>query len=392
MKWAKCSAAKSKLCLSIKVGKPPVIPLSGWANRQLEALAKASGSAALVKLSGAQLLGERAVLGGFRVPGQVSAGGGCRLYRAQNGWVALSLPRPDDRALLPALFGDAGLDPSNDAAIVLHMATKDADPLVAHGSELGLAIAGENELQPSPASEITCRGEPRQSVATRPPRIVDLSALWAGPLSTHLLHLAGAEVTKVESCTRPDAMRDGDPSFFGLINCGKNCVALNLKQAECLNQLIALIREADIVVEASRPRALLQLGLDADALVAENPGLVWMTITGHGVQGGSANRIGFGDDCGVAGGLSATLRQATGRGGFVGDAIADPLTGVATAKLAWEQWASGNGARIIMSMSGVVAAALTEEKQQNARALVRELKSWAAAQGQPIAIPRNQRC
>lgn len=371
---------------------PPAIPLSGWANRQLEALAKTSGSAAIAQLTGGQLLGERAALGGFRVPGQVSAGGGCRLYEAQNGWVALSLARPDDRALLPALFGDARFDPDDDVAIGLRMAARDAQALVAHGAELGLAIAGENETLPSPAWEITFCGAPRQSAATRPPRIIDLSALWAGPLSSHLLQLAGAEVTKVESNTRPDAMRDGDTAFFNLLNGGKKCIALNLKQPEGLKQLIALIHKADIVIEASRPRALLQLGLDADALVKQVHGLVWMTITGHGVHGDCANRVGFGDDCGVAGGLSAALRQATGRSGFVGDAIADPLTGIATARLAWDRWASGNGARIVVSMSGVVAAALAEEKQRDKSALGRDLKSWAAAQGQTFGTIRKPLC
>lgn len=110
------------------------------------------------------------------------------------------------------------------------------------------------------------------------------------------------------------------------------------------------------------------------------------------MQGDSANRIGFGDDCGVAGGLSAVLRQATGKGGFVGDAIADPLTGIAAAKLAWEQWASGNGARINLSMSGVVAAALADERERDDRALVRHLKAWAAAQGQPFGTSRAQSC
>jgi CoA-transferase family III len=374
------------------VGEPPAIPLSRWADRQLDALAEASGAAAISRLSGAQLLGERAALGGFRVPGPLSAGGGCRLYQARDGWVALSLARPDDRALLPALFGDADIDPDDDAAVAERMAASDAQALVAHGAELGLAIAGENELLPSRAWETTFQGMANKRVAHRPLRVVDLSALWAGPLATHLLHLAGAEVVKVESANRPDAMRDGDAAFFDLLNRGKERIALDLRQADRLNRLIALIRKADIVIEASRPRALLQLGLDAEALVGDVPGLVWMTITGHGVQGDCANRIGFGDDCGVAGGLSAALRQASGHGGFVGDAIADPLTGIATAKLAWEQWGTGQGARIVVSMSGVVALALADERQRHENALEQDLKAWAAARGQPFGIPRTPLC
>jgi CoA-transferase family III len=365
------------------MGAQPIIPLSRWADRQLQDLAKATGSDAIAKLAGAKLLGMRAALNGFRVPGQLSAGGGCRLYPAQGGWIALSLTRPDDRALLPALFGDASLHPDDDAAIAAHMAAGDADALVAKGAELGLPIASDRETLLGPAWEVTCRGIGTGRLSHSKPQIIDLSALWAGPLATHLLQLAGATIHKVESITRPDAMRDGDPALFNWLNQNKAALALDLRSEEGRDELVTLIRNADIVIESSRPRALLQLGIDADALVAEVPGLVWISITGHGVRGDSANRIGFGDDCGVAGGLTAALREASGKTGFVGDAIADPLTGIVAARLAWDRWASGVGGRITLSMSGIVAAALAEEQARDGAGLIQELRAWAAAEGQP---------
>lgn len=222
--------------------------------------------------------------------------------------------------------------------------------------------------------------------------MIDLSALWAGPLATHLLQLAGAQVIKVESPSRPDAMRGGDPGFFNLLNRGKSSVTLDLKDADGRAALLDLIRNADIVVEASRLRALLQLGIDADALVGEIPGLCWMTITGHGVRGAAANRVGFGDDCGVAGGLTAALVKAGGTCGFVGDAIADPLTGVTAARLAWDQWARGTGARTVLSMSGVVAAALADESARDSAALDNDLRAWAMAQRQPFPFSQARPC
>lgn len=392
MKWARCSDAKSRRCLQADVGCPPVIPLSGWADNQLGALAGATGSAVIAQLTGSDLLGERAALNHFRVPGQISAGGGCRLYHTQNGWLAMSLTRPDDRELLPALFGDAALDPEDDEAIVARMAAGDARELVTRGAELGLAIAHEHEKLPSPPWEITCYGKARKLTAARPPRVIDLSALWAGPLASHLLQLAGSTVIKVESSFRPDAMRTGDPAFFDLLNRDKSCISLNLKESEGRNALIALVREADIVLDASRPRALLQLGIDADGLVAELPGLVWISITGHGIRETTANRIGFGDDCGVAGGLTAALRAASGATSFVGDAIADPLTGITAARLAWTQWASGQGARTILSMSGVVATAVAEEEARDKLAFESLLKSWATAQGLDFGTARVAPC
>ncbi|HTH29612.1 MAG TPA: CoA transferase [Sphingobium sp.] len=358
----------------------PAIPLAGWADRQIAALADAAGAQALSALTGAGLLGERAWLNGFHVPGKVSAGGGCRLLAARDGWVALNLARPDDRDLLPALFGDDALDGDNDDAIAAHVAGVESLALVARGREMGLAIAALDEPPPpAPAWQVAVDGRKRPA-GTRPPLVVDLSALWAGPLAAHLLWLAGAELVKVESRNRPDSMRDGDPALFARLNQGKASVALDVRDDTDRRRLIALLSRADIVIEAARPRALRQLGIDADRIVRDAPGLVWMTITGHGAEGEAANWVGFGDDCAVAGGLSAAMLRASGRIGFVGDAIADPMTGILAGRLAWERWTSGTGARIILSMSGVVASAIETEQA----ALDAALKAWADAEGAPF--------
>ena len=153
----------------------------------------------------------------------------------------------------------------------------------------------------------------------------------------------------------------------------------------------ALIAKADIIIEAARPRALAQLGIDAGALVAAKPGKVWVTITGHGACGEAADWIGFGDDCGVAGGLTAALREASGVVGFVGDAIGDPLTSISAAHAAWQAWSNGVGGRIGLSMSGVVAQALAEERAFDAELLRGELAAWGAANGRAFAqiTPRD---
>ncbi len=353
-------------------------PLSAWAGLQIQALAKETGSPQIAALAGPGLLGERAAQNRFSVPGLVSAGGGCRLYQAQEGWIALSLARPGDRMLLPALLRDAALDPHDDAGLVKQLAVARAEELVDQGAALGLAIAGIEENARAPASEISCKG--RETERThRPPLVIDLSALWAGPLSTHLLQMAGATVIKVESSSRPDAMREGDPDFFNLLNQNKASISLDLREEAGRAALLGLTRRADIVIESSRPRALLQMGIDADALVQQQPGLVWISITGHGMHSNAANRIGFGDDCAVAGGLSAALYKASGQMGFVGDAIADPLSGLVAARLAWGQWASGTGARIALSMSGIVAQACAEEERLDS-----QLRGWANAHGRPF--------
>lgn len=362
---------------------PPDLPLARWAGDRLAELARITQSPAIARLSGAALLGERAMLGSFAVPGLRSAGGGCRLLPARDGWIALNLAREDDRDLLPALFA---VERVEDEAALVRQA--EALPLVTRGREMGLAMAAIDEALPlPPASDVMTRG-PRRSGGRDCPLVVDLSALWAGPLAAHLLWLAGAKVVKVESTVRPDAMRHGDPALFARLNQGKASVALDLRSDTGRATLVRLIEQADIVIEASRPRALRQLGIDADGLVRRCPGLVWLTITGHGATGLAADWVGFGDDCGVAGGLSAALRDATGQIGFVGDAIADPLTGIATALAGWQAFQQGEAVRIGLAMRGVVAEACAAETAQDAAALARSLDRWAACAGQPFpAVP-----
>jgi hypothetical protein len=372
-------------------GAPHGIPLAAQAQNWLDDLARESASAAIAGLRAAQLLGERAALNGFAVPGMVSAGGGCRLYRAGGDYIALNLARPDDRELLPALFGDGGIDPNDDTAIARRIASGPAAPLVALGRELGLAIAHTGEDAPCPAVSVLATGAafPPPCAA---PLVLDLSGLWAGPLAGHLLWQAGARVVKLESPRRPDTMRGnemgsgGDPALFARLNQGKASVSLDITTPDGRAALLALIARADIVIEAARPRALAQLGVDAGALVAsraEKP-LVWLTITGHGASGPAAQWVGFGDDCGVAGGLTDALFAATGRVGFVGDAIADPLTGIRAACEGWRAWRAGTSCRIGLAMSGVVAEALAVERQHAPERLAGDLAAWASAMGRPF--------
>jgi crotonobetainyl-CoA:carnitine CoA-transferase CaiB-like acyl-CoA transferase len=179
-------------------------------------------------------------------------------------------------------------------------------------------------------------------------------------------------------------MRDGNNTFYALLNQGKASVVLDFGNANDRQALLSLIAASDIVIEAARPRALAQLGIDAARIVRTTPGLVWVTITAHGALGEAANWVGFGDDCGVAGGLSAALRAASGRTGFVGDAIADPLTGVLAALTAWEAWRSRHGGRLGLAMSQVVARCLSAAREHDPAALHATLTAWGAAAGKPF--------
>jgi hypothetical protein len=284
---------------------------------------------------------ERAEIWSYGRNGATSCGGATRLLRADDDWIALSLTRSDDEALMPAWIGvEADWD-----AIEPAVASQPAGALVDRGRLLGLPIARLGERSASEPWTATRLGD---AEPIEQPVVVDLSSLWAGPLCTRLLTDAGARVIKVESRTRPDGARRGPREFFERMHAGKEFVSIDFTAEE----LLPLIEQADVVVEGSRPRALEHLGIDARDLVQHGP-RIWLSMTGHGRDEPQANWVGFGDDAAVAGGLVAYA--ADGTPVFMGDAIADPLTGMAAAIAVRDALAHGGRWLIDCNLSGVAA-------------------------------------
>jgi crotonobetainyl-CoA:carnitine CoA-transferase CaiB-like acyl-CoA transferase len=203
------------------------------------------------------------------------------------------------------------------------------------------------------------------------PLVADLSSLWAGPLCGHLVGLTGARVIRIESEGRPDGARDGPPGFFDLLHAGQESIALDLRSPAGRRALRRLLEAADVVIEASRPRALAQLGVDAAALVAARPGKVWLSITGYGRDEPAANWVAFGDDAGVAAGLAHVTGNAAFEQAplFCGDAIADPLTGLYGAVAVLAARRRGGGVLLDVALTRVAAHALHAARPAPARTL-----------------------
>lgn len=340
-------------------------PLAACADGALAALASLVPEGAFAGLRGSQLLAERAAIAGHTRNGAISPGGSCRLLDTVDGRIALNLARDEDWSLLPAWLESDGV--ASWEAIGRAVRERPTAERVERGREIGLAVAFDEMPPGRPEwSSIVgaAHGRDSSGPAVAPmgrshrnasPLVVDLSSLWAGPLCGHLLRLAGAEVIKVEGTRRPDGARQGPRAFFDLLNGGKASVALDFPAAEGREALRRLLRRADIVVESSRPRALRQLGIHAEQLLRSNPRLTWISITGHGRGPERGNWIAYGDDAGVAAGLSAVMREATGQRLIVGDAIADPLTGLHAALAAWAGYRSGGAGLISLALSDVVS-------------------------------------
>jgi hypothetical protein len=337
-------------------GPPALVsaPVASAAAGALRALAGLARSDALRAIDGATLLGERAAVLGLRRRGRTSPGGSCRLLRAADGWLALNLPRPEDRRSLAAWLGEGDVaDPwSFVAERVARMSVRaavDRARLLALPAAPAVRAGGA----PVPWMRPAVSGTPRRGPASSAPLVIDLSSLWAGPLCTHLLQLVGARVIKVESTRRPDWARSGAPEFFDLLQAGKESVALDLGRAGEIARLRTLLRRADIVVESARPRALAQLGIHAEALVRDVPGLVWVSLTGYGRRQPMASWVAFGDDAAAAAGLAFAVRPAAQAPLFCGDAIADPLAGLHAALAAFAAWHSGTGVLLDLSLHDV---------------------------------------
>lgn len=330
------------------------VPLGSCADGALAVIGSLAVHAMPFELQGARLLGERAALSGLARAGTAACGGACRLLDALGGGIALNLTRGEDWAVLPAWLECRPL--SDWDAVREIVGQRTCDELVPRGRELGLALSEVDAAHASPAEWFRIEGQSGRSGSPRRavPRVVDLSSLWAGPLCSHLLQLGGADVIKVESRTRPDGARQGPSAFFDLLNAGKRSVALDLDRAGGRAQLLALLRDADIVIEASRPRALRQLGVRAEALVHDCPHLTWISLTGHGRGEPQENWIAYGDDAGVDAGLARVMREACGTTMFVGDAIADPLAGLHAAAAAWWSWRNGGSRLVSIGLSEVV--------------------------------------
>lgn len=307
-----------------------------------------------VHVDGETVLTERARLLGLARRGRVSANGSCRLLRAADGWVALNLSRPDDLAAVDALVGGpSGADPWT--AVAAAASAAPGAELVDRARLLGMPAA---ELGVPGGARPPVVSEHRWAPASGPRRlaglrVVDLSALWAGPLAASLLARAGATVTKVESRSRPDGAR-ARPAFYRLLHSpGQPEVRVDLADPRGRCRLRALLDGADVVIEGSRPRALEQLGAGPGA-VADRPGRVWISITGYGRAAPGGEWVAFGDDAAVAGGLVG--RDGHGDPVFFADAAADPVAGLHAAVAALRALAGGGGVHLDVALCHAAAS------------------------------------
>jgi hypothetical protein len=329
-----------------------VSPLSAAVRRFADEIAAGSAAIGARVEVGEEVLTARAPWMTLAPPGERSPNGSCRMVQAADGWIAVNLPREDDLDAVPAWNG-RGVDDEPWAAIAEAARSQPALRLVADAQRLGMPVAGVGAVRAAhPDAPLIRLGAGRAGTRRGAPRVLDLSSLWAGPLCGALLARAGCEVVKIESAGRPDVARVSTPGFFAELNGGKAQLALDFADPGALDRLRREIAGADVLITSARPRAFAQLGLSPETVFAANQGLVWTAITGYGWEGPLSHQVAFGDDAAAAGGLVG-WRQ--GRPRFLGDALADPLTGLAAVAGTLKALAEGGGLRVDVAMARTAA-------------------------------------
>ncbi len=143
---------------------------------------------------------------------------------------------------------------------------------------------------------------PTRGAGTAPPladvRILDLSRLVAGNIATHVLADLGADVVKVEPLPHGDDLRNwrcqGVSTWWKVYARNKRSIAIDLRHPAGMQALRRLVPGAQVMVENFRPGTLEKMGLGPDALLALNPSLVLLRVSGWGQTGPYAHRPGFG--------------------------------------------------------------------------------------------------
>lgn len=166
-------------------------------------------------------------------------------------------------------------------------------------------------------------------------RVLELATVVAGPGAGRYLADFGAEVIKIEAPGGDPARRMGwvgegeeDSYFWKLLNRNKTSISLDLKQASARAALWALIRDASILIENMRPGKLDELGFSGAAMLAANPRLVILRVSGFGQDGPYAGLPGFATIAEAMSGFSALLGEEGRQPLLPPIALTDELTAV----------------------------------------------------------------
>ncbi|HIL02045.1 MAG TPA: CoA transferase [Myxococcales bacterium] len=122
-------------------------------------------------------------------------------------------------------------------------------------------------------------------------KIIEIAGIGPGPFAGMMLSDMGAEVVRID---RADRVRGGDPANppKDILARGRRSVAVDLKNPQGVEAVLAMVEKADVLIEGFRPGVMERLGLGPEICLARNPGIVFGRMTGWGQEGPLAHAAG----------------------------------------------------------------------------------------------------
>ena len=171
-------------------------------------------------------------------------------------------------------------------------------------------------------------------------RVVDLTSVVVGPLTTQILADHGAEIIKVESMAgdlvrqlNGKSVTPGMGAKFLHLNRNKRSVALDLKHADGMEALRRLIAKADVMVWNVRPAAMARLGLSYDDVKKINPKIIYCGLYGFGQDGRYKDKPAYDTIIQGASGMAALHHRSTGEPRYVPMVVADKVVGMTAVQM-----------------------------------------------------------
>jgi hypothetical protein len=206
----------------------------------------------------------------------------------------------------------------------------DAEELASLAQELRLPVTpyrtgpdrtGRSRPGPAPTPPPLPSERPVRAPAHRRPLVVDLTALWAGPLATALLAAVGAEVVKIDPDCRPDGLRLHPPVYEAL-NGAKTIIDLDLRSDSDRRRFEHLLARADLVIDSFSRRVMPNFGYGPETLHRHYPQLATLSIVAFPAGSPERDWVSYGPGVHAISGLAAspspTGQETAGTGGDEG--------------------------------------------------------------------------
>lgn len=203
------------------------------------------------------------------------------------------------------------------------------------GEHTGEVSTGESTAPPEHRGERAAGDRPLDGL-----RVLDFTAVWAGPFGTQILAHLGAEVIRIETTARTpcvtrllppfadDQPGPGRAGYFNQYNQGKRSILLNLAKPEAVELGYDLVKRCDVVTDNFSAGVMDKLGFGYEKLRSLKPDIIQISMSGYGQSGPFRKYLGYGPPASALSGLFWLTGYAGGEPSEIGVSYPDPNAGL----------------------------------------------------------------